>query len=304
MHNLLFKILRRSGIMAGALLVLAARSPAATPSDMSLKVTGASFKVGRLGRYTVTVANRGKQVTDDAVHVLTTLPAGLTLARQKGADWVCSANGQDVDCVTQRIFRAGRTSTFRLWVQVCDAAFPAVFTSFRVSYAADPNAANNVASRSTVIRSGTCAAGGVTPTNAPGAPTATRTPVAGGTRTPTPTPGGTDAPVMTSFTCNGDTQCTVSAGQSFPLQFSFSDPNGNAISWRIVARRDDGYTNQVGYGNLGVPTGSKTVSLQYPGFICSFAHCREDVWEFSVTASDTTGLTSAPVSVTITVLGS
>jgi len=296
MQSVLFRILRPSAVAAGTLLFLTSGGRAATPTDLSVKVTGTSFKVGARGRYTLTVANRGKQPTDAPVHVTVTLPAGLTLMPQTGGTWTCSANGQAVDCVTQRSFAAGRVSTFRLWVSVCDAAFPLVFTSFQVVYPADTKTSNNVASRSTVIRAGQCVQGTVTPTPGSGTPAAT------GTRTPTPSASGTDAPVVTSFTCNGGTQCTVATDESFLLQFSFTDADANAISWSIIGRRDDGFSQQVGRGSLGTGTASATIPIQFPAFTCSFAHCRQDVWTFTLTVSDTTGLTSAPASVTITVL--
>jgi uncharacterized repeat protein (TIGR01451 family) len=304
MHHVLVKVLRLSVITVAAMLLLAPSGRAAMPTDMSLKVTGTSFKVGLRGRYTVTVANRGSQPTDDAVHVRTTLPAGLTLISQQVGAWTCSAAGQSVDCVTQRSLGVGKTSTFHFWVSVCTAAFPGVVTSFQVVYAADPNSGNDVATRSTSVRPGQCVLGTRTPTASSGAPTATRTPLPAGTRTPTPVPGNPAAPVVTSFTCNGGAQCTVSAGESFMLNFSFTDADANAISWLIMAQRDDGFTTQVGRGRLGTPTGSATIPLQFPGFTCSFSHCRQDMWEFSLTATDTTGLTSTPVSVAITVLGS
>ena len=69
-----------------------------------------------------------------------------------------------------------------------------------------------------------------------------------------------------------------------------------------MGRRDDGFMQQVGRGSLGAGTAGATIPIQFPAFTCSFSHCRQDVWTFTLTVSDTTGLTSAPVSVTITVL--
>jgi uncharacterized repeat protein (TIGR01451 family) len=308
MHDGLFKVRRPSILALGTVLLLAASSRAATPTDMTLKVTGTSFRVGGLGRYTLTVANRGKQPTDGPVDVRATLPDGLTLASQRGSDWTCSATGQVVDCVTSRPIGVGRVRTLRLSVNVCTTGVASVVTSFRVVYAADTNPGNNTATRSTGIRAGQCAGAAATPTQSSGTPAATRTPAPGVTRTPTPSPmpNGENpaAPVITSFTCEGGAACTVSAGQSFALQFSFTDANGNAINWSILARRDDGFTKQVGRGSLGAGTAGTTISLQHPGFTCSFSHCRQDVWDFALTVTDTTGLTSVPISVTITVLGS
>ena len=307
MYHRLFKVLRLSMLAVGAVLLLATTSRGATPTDMTLKVTGASFRVGSLGRYTLTVANRGNQPTDQPVSVRVTLADGLTLASQRSSDWTCTATGQVVDCVTSRSIGAGRVRTLRLSVNVCTVGVSSVVTTFQVSYPADTNPSNNTATRSTGIRPGQCG-GAATPTQSSGTPAATRTPVPGSTRTPTPTQmpngGNPAAPVVTSFTCEGGAACTVSAGQSFALQFSFTDADGNAISWRIMARRDDGFTAQVGRGSLGAGTAGTTISLQHPAFTCSFSHCRQDVWDFALTVTDTTGLTSAPVSVTITVLGS
>ena len=306
MHHLLFKVLRFAVVTVGVGLSFAASSGATTPTDMSIKVTGISFKVGGVGRYTITVANRGKQPTDGPVDVRVLLPDGLTLASQRSSAWTCSASGQLVDCVTSRSFGVGRVSTLRLSVNVCTTGVSSVLTSFQVVYAADTNLGNNTATRSTGIRAGRC--GAVTPTQGSGTPVPTRTPVPGATKTPTSTPmpngGNPEAPVVTSFTCEGGADCTVSAGQSFLLQFSFTDADGNAISWSMMARRDDGFTAQIGRGSLGAGTAGTTISLQHPAFTCSFSHCRQDVWDVTLTVTDTTGLTSAPASVTITVLGS
>jgi hypothetical protein len=200
--------------------------------------------------------------------------------------------------VTQRSFGVGRTSTFSLKVAVCTAAFPWAVTSFQVAYATDANAGNNLATKTTAVRPGQCGSGSTTPTANP------ETPTPSGAPTRTPAPGKGAAPVVTSVTCNGGAQCEVSVGESFMLRFSFADADGNAVSWRITARRDDGVTSEAGRGNLGVPTGSATIPLQFPGFTCPQGPCRQSVFEFAVTAADTTGLTSAPASVGITVRGS
>ncbi len=299
MLHLLFKRVGLSGMTIAAVLLLAPSTRASTPTDLTVKVTAASFKVGTQGRYTVTVANRGNQPTDDEVHVRVTLPAGLTFVSRRGSAWTCSAAGQSVDCVTQRSFGVGRTSTVSLKVAVCSAAFPWAVTSFQVVYAADTNTGNNLATKTTAVRPGQCGSGSTTPPANPGTPT----PAPPGAPTRTPAPGNGAAPVVTSVTCNGGAQCEVSVGESFMLRFNFTDADGNAVSWHITARRDDGVTSEAGRGNLGTPTGSATIPLQFPGFTCPQGPCRQSVFEFAVTATDTTGLTSAPASVAITVRG-
>ena len=192
----------RAAILAGVLLP-ALSSRAATPTDMTVKVTGASFKVGKEGRYTATVANRGKLPTDAEVHLRVTLPAGLSFASHTGSAWTCSVQGQSVDCVTHDSFRVGRTQTLRLNVEVCDAAFPSVVTPFEVAYVADTNASNNVATRFTTVRPGQCAPATDTPTPTSGSATVTSGP--SGTVTPTRTVTGTPTvtPTRTSTVTPG-----------------------------------------------------------------------------------------------------
>ena len=212
-HQFFKPVALRAAVIVGVLLP-ALSSRAATPTDMTVKVTGASFKVGREGRYTLTVANRGKQPTDAEVHVRVTLPAGLSFASHTGSAWTCSVEGQSVDCVTHDFFRVGRTQTLRLNVGVCDAAFPSVMTPFEVAYAADTNSSNNVATRFTTVRPGQCASAtaipsatsvGATVTSGPSGTvtptrTVTNTPAATATRTSTVTPGGpTVTPTPTPF---------------------------------------------------------------------------------------------------------
>lgn len=303
MHHLLLKGPYLPAVMATVmgLLLLTPPARAAAPTDLTLRVSAvSSFRVGSASRYTITVANRGLQTTDADIHVRTTLPSGLSVVSATGLIWTCTVVGQAVDCATQQPLRVARTSTIRLKVGVCSAAFPLVDSSFQLDYAGDINTSNNVVTKSTLVRAGLCSSGPtptppVTPT--PGTPTP-------GTPSPTPTAGNPAAPVVTSFTCNGAAQCTVSLGQSFTMQFSFTDPNANAISWRMTARGDDGSVSDVADGNFGTKTGGGTVPLQFPPFTCNPAPCRQATFTFIVVVTDTTGFNSVPASVPVTVRAS
>jgi len=125
---------------------------------------------------------------------------------------------------------------------------------------------------------------------------------------PTPTPTtpsrNPSAPVVTSFTCNGAAQCTMSFGESFAVQLSFTDANGNAKTWLMTARRDDGVTSEVGHGSFRTPTGGATVPLQFAPFECPQGSCRQTSYVFSLVVTDTTGLNSAPADITVTVRAS
>ncbi len=160
------KGVRSSALAAVAVLLQAASTHAAIPTDLSLKVTGASFKVGVQGAYTVTVTNRGGQATDAAVHVTTTLPTGLTFVSQSSCAWTCSAIGQLVDCVTQQSLSPGAASTFLLNVAICTSQ-RVVKTTFQLSYAADLNPKDNVATRAAIVRRGACVTPPPTPTSTP-----------------------------------------------------------------------------------------------------------------------------------------
>lgn len=290
--------------LSAAILALELCAPMATraaaPTDLSLRVSAPAFRVGTSSRYTVTVANRGRQITDDVMHVHATLPAGLSIVSASGLVWTCTVAGQSVDCTTQQPLRSGRTSTIRLGVGVCTAAFPLVNTTFQLDYAGDTNTANNTVTKSTLVRAGVCTAG-ATPT-----PAATHTPGTPPPATPTPVPtaGNPAAPVVTSFTCNGAAQCSVSLGQAFTLQFTFTDPNANAISWRMTTRRDDGVSSDIADGTFGTKTGSGTVPLQFPPFTCDQSPCRQATFTFFVVVTDTTGFNSAAATVPVTVRAS
>lgn len=281
-------------------LCLPAATHAAAPTDLTLRVSAPAFRVGTRSRYTVMVANRGQQITDDTIHVGVTLPPGVSVVSATGLIWDCTVAGQSVDCVALQPLRIGRTSMIRLRVAVCTEAFPFVNTSFQLDYAGDIDTTNNTVTKSTLVRAGTCIAG-ATPT-----PAATQTPGTPPPTTPTPVPTASnpDAPVVTSFTCNGATQCSVSLGQAFTLQFTFVDPNANAISWHMTARSDDGVVSDIADGNFGTKTGSGTVPLQFPPFTCDVSPCRQATFTFFVVVTDTTGFNSTPAGVPVTVRAS
>ncbi len=300
MRHLLLKGLYPSVALAIEMLLGLPMAHAAAPTDLTVRVSATAFRVGSSGRYTVTVANRGAQATDDLIHVGTMLPAGLSVVSATGINWTCAVAGQAIDCAMQQSLRVGRMSTIRLRVGVCTAAFPMVNTAFQLDYAGDTDTSNNLVTKSTLVRAGVCRSGpaptpSVTPT--PGTP-------APGTATPTPTVGNPAAPVVTSFTCNGAAQCTIALGQSFTLQFSFTDPNANAISWRMTARDDEGGVSDIADGNFGSKTGGGTVPLQFPPFTCDQPPCRQATFTFFVVVTDTTGFNSAPASVPVTVRAS
>ncbi len=189
-------------------------------------------------------------------------------------------------------------------------SFPGVTTTFEVDYAADTNPANNAATRGTVVRAGQCVVGGTptatisTPTPATSQlPSPTRTPTSLGAPTPTPVAGNPNAPVVTSFTCNGAPQCTVSLGESFTTQFSFTDANGDTTSWRMTGQSPSEAPSEVSSDSFS-PIGHDNVVLHFGAFTCPQTPCRQTVFTFSVTVTDKTGLKSAAATVPITMRAS
>jgi hypothetical protein len=140
-----------------------------------------------------------------------------------------------------------------------------------------------------------------TPTRTP-TPTRTRTPTS--TRTPTRTPTTAPvAPVVTAFTCNGLTSCVLEMNESFTLQFSFIDVNGNANNWHLTAERADGTIFDMDQGVISPPSGSGTITRTSPGFSCPSGSCPNSQWQIHVVITDSTGLQSQLATVDVFVYG-
>ncbi len=111
------------------------------------------------------------------------------------------------------------------------------------------------------------------------------------------------APVVTAFTCDGLASCVVEIDQSFTLEFSFTDVNGNASNWHLTARRDDGTIFDMGQGAISPPSGSGTITRVSAGFSCPSGSCGNSEWQIRVMITDTTGLQSQLATVDVYVLG-
>ena len=110
------------------------------------------------------------------------------------------------------------------------------------------------------------------------------------------------APVITYFACNGQQTCTIPLGQSFSTAFSFFDPDGNASTWAITAIQDDNQSFPLASGAI-TPAGSGTIPVDFLPFTCSSGSCRTTEYDFVVTVTDTTGLSSRDTRVHLTVPG-
>lgn len=274
-------------------VVLGSVRPAfsAAATNLRLRVTNTSFKVGTIGTYKITVTNLGPAATDDFIHVLDTLPAGLSLVSGIGTGWTCSTNGQAVDCVQANALAAGSTSALSLRVSVCTAAFPGIQNTFALSYPGDTTAGNNSVTRSTVVKNGVCV---------PGTPLATATrgtpPRTTFVPTHTPTPTSTDLQLTKvtsgSFTVgsNGIYVLTVqnlgaavtSGGITVidPLPSGLSFVSGTGSGWTcsangqnvacttgtpLAAGSSTSIRLTVAIGSAAYPTTTNTASVSYPG---------------------------------------
>lgn len=112
------------------------------------------------------------------------------------------------------------------------------------------------------------------------------------------------APVVTAFTCNGETDCTLPLGQAYTLAFRVRDVDGNAVSWQIKARDDTGVVFDFAAGTFDTPTGDGMRTVQSPGFTCQGGGCRTTQFEFFVVVTDAGGHVSPLATVDITSLGS
>jgi uncharacterized repeat protein (TIGR01451 family) len=140
---------------------------AAAPADLRIRTTATSFTVGSNGSYNVSVRNESNIPADDTIQIVSTLPQGLTYVSGIGAGWTCSgSSGRSVNCKAAGL-APGDSIGFTLVVAVCNAARPSVTTTFEAVYEADPNLGNNVATRSTSVKAGTCVEPTATPTATP-----------------------------------------------------------------------------------------------------------------------------------------
>lgn len=177
--------MKLSGVVSALVIALlfGHDARAAMSTDLVIRVTATSFRVGVTGVYTITVSNTGTASTDDTIAVTNTLPAGLGFLSSRGGSWTCSAAGQSVACTNSGPLAAGTSTTFAMSVSVNLPASPAVVNSFRVRYAGDTNPANNTVTKITIVKAGTT-------TPVINTPTATATTGVGA-----PTPTGTAASV-------------------------------------------------------------------------------------------------------------
>jgi len=277
------------------ILLSAARSTlGAAATDLGIRATAMSFRVGAVGTYTISVTNHGPATTDVPVHVRDLLPAGLTFAGVVNSAWSCSAAGQSVDCIFSAPLSAGVSTTFRIRVAACTAAFPSVTNTLTLDYPADTNGANNSVTKNTLVKPGTCAAPPPTVTQSRG------TPVTGRTGTPTPTstpiPSNTDLQLAktigSTFTVGStaiyiltvsnlgpaSTAGAVTVIDPLPSGLTFVSASGSgwscsasgqtvscSTSGSIAAGSNATVSLTVGVGSAAYPTVTNTATLSYAG---------------------------------------
>jgi len=157
---------------------------AASPADLRLRATMKSFHVGGVGTYSIIVSNRGPNPTDSPITITDLLPTGVNFVSGAGAGWSCGATNQTVTCTNPGPLSAPSISLLQLTIGADSRAVGRIVNSLTVSYAGDPNQANNTVTKSTVIKParGPVPSATVTPTPATPVPTS-----AGATSTPTAT---------------------------------------------------------------------------------------------------------------------
>jgi uncharacterized repeat protein (TIGR01451 family) len=129
-------------------------------SDLALAKTRAGdFCNGNVVSYTLAVRNDGPEITDSAITVVDTLPAGLTYLSATGAGWTCNAAGQTVTCTNPGPLAVNASSAATLNVAIGYSVTGIVTNSATVSYVGDPNPANNTASDKATVTSGIGAPG-------------------------------------------------------------------------------------------------------------------------------------------------
>lgn len=109
------------------------------------------------------------------------------------------------------------------------------------------------------------------------------------------------APVVRDFTCGvGETDCVVVVDDPFSLSFGYVDSDGDAATWKIDARREDGYEFNAGGGGLqSGASGSGTIN--FDPFTCPSLDCDDTVFDYTLVVTDAAGHTSPPQRLRLTV---
>jgi uncharacterized repeat protein (TIGR01451 family) len=122
-----------------------------TPADLAIAISDAPDPVAAGGAltYAIQVTNNGPGAAS-AITVLDSLPDGVGFASASGADWSCSAVGQDVTCLAAGL-TAGASSTIALAV-TAPASGGTVSNTAQVEAATpDDDPTNNQATTSTTV---------------------------------------------------------------------------------------------------------------------------------------------------------
>ena len=97
------------------------------------------------------------------------------------------------------------------------------------------------------------------------------------------------APVATDFVCSGDaSECVLPVEVPFGLGVSWSDPDGDAATWHITARRDDGFEFEAGNGTLPSGSGGQIV-VDFQPFTCPTLDCPDTAFDYFLTIRDSAG---------------
>jgi subtilisin-like proprotein convertase family protein len=110
------------------------------------------------------------------------------------------------------------------------------------------------------------------------------------------------APVITAYTCKGAEDCSVTIGETFGQSFTFLDPNGDAVGWQIMGKRDDGDTFAAGEGSFAA-SGGGTVPLTFTPFTCPQGPCRTTAYDYFLVVTDQLGAQSPAARVHLVVAG-
>jgi subtilisin-like proprotein convertase family protein len=96
------------------------------------------------------------------------------------------------------------------------------------------------------------------------------------------------APVVTRLTCEDADECLLLIDEPFALRVEYSDPNGDAATWEIRGRRDDGFEFDAGSGTLLNPGGG-FLQVNYDPFTCPTNDCPDTTFDYVVTIRDQQG---------------
>ena len=97
------------------------------------------------------------------------------------------------------------------------------------------------------------------------------------------------SPVVRAFTCDDtETECVQVVDEPFSLAFRYADPDGDAATWHLTGRFEDGSEFNAGSGPVNAGSGG-LMTLNFDPFTCPTLDCPDTTVDYLLTVRDAAG---------------